>query len=80
MPSHPNRNWRRRWVFNVNTLTASHDNGLTIQFHDAGQSDGSLDGRVIGDVPQGIGHENMARLFREAGDGMAEALKRQVKH
>ena len=81
MSNHPNRNWRRRWRFDTAALVARHESGLVVQFTDAG---GALDGRIDGPVPESLGWREdpqlLARLLRQAGEGMMEAVEKEPKH
>ena len=68
------------WRFDIYTLTARHVNGLTIQFERSGHSNSPLDGRVIGDMPEGIGTDQYIELFNEAWDGMLATLSQVNRH
>jgi hypothetical protein len=84
MTNHPNRNWRRRWQFDTASLTAKHESGLTIQFKEADDTPGALDGEVLGGIPESLDWRSnpniLAKLMRQAGDGMMDALNQETKH
>ena len=84
MANHPNRNWRKRWQFDTASLTATHESGFTVQFKEAEDCLGALDGTVKGDILESLNWRSnpnlLAKLMRQAGDGMASALAREAKH
>lgn len=45
--SHPNRNWKRRWVVDPVARTASHVDGWVFQFAAEPDAEGGTDGRCV---------------------------------
>ena len=80
MSNHPNRNWRRRWTVDKAAMNATHDSGLVVQFR--ATDDGGYDGEIIAGMPElsrstdvaTSQAQRLARLLREAGEVMGEAL------
>ncbi len=65
------------WAFYPDTLTAWHKpSGLTVRFVPDPDEPGAYDGQVLGDLPGELGMDALARLMREAGDGMARVLRK----
>ncbi|MEW6647201.1 MAG: hypothetical protein AB1450_08390 [Pseudomonadota bacterium] len=75
MTNHPNRNWRSRWVVDLEAATAIHQIGLVVRFAPAEDEPGTYDGEVIAGLEAlaGMDGQALARLMREAGDIYMEA-------
>ena len=72
---HQNRNWQRRWSVDLETQTATHEDGWVFRFSKV--SDGVFDGRLISQ-PKNITVEqikNAPQIAREAGEAWKRARK-----
>lgn len=76
MTNHPNRNWRRRWIVDLEAATATHADGWVFRFAPADEA-GAFDGKCIGQ-PQPLTREHLERaprIAREAGEIYIEARR-----
>lgn len=74
---------RKNWRFDTSELTATHESGLVVAFHAARDEPGALDGKIQGAVPKPLLESSpaiIAKLLRQAGDGMAAAIEAEPKH
>lgn len=69
------------WVFDTAQLLARHKSGLTLSFKPADDDLGGYHGEMVSDavlLNNNLDAAELAKLAREAGEGMAAALKNPV--
>lgn len=63
------------WTINLDTATATHENGLVVKFAPVPGEPGAFDGELVGEIPASLPRNPtaLARLAREAGEAYIAA-------